>query len=338
MDELVRGLERLVPEALALAKLRYYLLRAIAHQGPVGRRQLALSLKISERNARSELEWLKERGAVVTTAAGILLTDEGEELLRESDMLLPYLENLEGLARQLELRLRQREVIVVPGDSYTDGYTKKDIGRAGATTLKRYLFNDCSLAVTGGTTLRELAQAVTAARAPRVSVVLPARGGIGQEMEDQANAIAAHIAHNLNTSYRLLHIPDQLEPLAMNQLLQDPNISDLLRQVRSCDLVVFGIGSAREMATRRGLSSAGIARLEEQQAVGEAFRHFFNAQGEVVYSLPGPGLDITDINQMATRIAIAGGSNKAGAISAVLCGLPGGVLVTDEGAARAMLA
>jgi central glycolytic genes regulator len=124
----------------------------------------------------------------------------------------------------------------------------------------------------------------------------------------------------------------------MNQLLQDRNIAELLAQVKACDLVVFGIGSALEMATRRGVSPEGIAVLEERQAVGEAFRHFFNARGEVVYSLPGPSLDINDISQMATRIAVAGGSNKARAMGAVLKGLPGGVLVTDEGAARAMVA
>jgi len=338
LEQLMRGLERLVPEALTVAKLRYYLLREISHHQPIGRRQLALNLGISERNARSELDWLKERGAIITTVAGLMLTNEGEELFRESDLLLPYLENLQGLARELQTRFNLREVVVVPGDSYTDSYTKKDLGRSGANTLKHYLFDGCSVAVTGGTTLRELAQAVIGNKIPRVAMVLPARGGVGQEMEDQANAIAAHIAHSLDTSYRLLHVPDQLEPAAMNQLLQDRNIAELLAQIKSCDLVVFGIGSALEMATRRGISAAGVAVLEKRQAVGEAFRHFFNAQGEVVYSLPGPGLDIQDVKRMATRIAVAGGSNKASAMGAVLKGLPGGVLVTDEGAARLLIA
>jgi len=337
MEQMVRGLERLVPEAISMAKIRYYLLREIAHLGPVGRRQLAFNLQISERSARTELDWLRERGAVVTTAAGLLLTEEGEELLREGDLLLPFLENLQGLSRDISAHFNLREVVVVPGDSYNDRYTKRDLGRAGAATLKRYLFEGCSVAVTGGTTLRELAQAVTSARIPRIGMVLPARGGVGQEMEDQANAIAAHMAHNLNTSYRLLHVPDQLEPEAMIQLLQDRHIAELLTTIKSCDLVVYGIGSAWEMATRRGLSPEGVAILEQRQAVGEAFRHFFNAQGEVVYSLPGPGLDIEDVNRMAVRIAVAGGTNKAAAMGAVLKGLPGGVLVTDEGSAGSML-
>lgn len=337
MEQLIRGLERLVPEALAMAKLRYYLLREISHHQPIGRRQLALNLKISERNARSELDWLKERGAVLTTAAGLMLTDEGEELFRESDLLLPYLEDLQGLARALKDCFGLQEVVVVPGDSYVDSYTKKDLGRTGATALRHYLFEGCSVAVTGGTTLRELAHAVVGNKGTGVAMVLPARGGVGQEMEDQANAIAAHIAHQLDTSYRLLHVPDQLEPEAMNQLLHDRHIAQLLTQIKSCDLVVYGIGSALEMATRRGISAEGVAVLEKKQAVGEAFRHFFNAQGEVVYSLPGPGLDIEDVKQMATRIAVAGGSNKALAIGAVLKGLSGGILVTDEGAARLML-
>ncbi|MGE5379717.1 MAG: sugar-binding transcriptional regulator [Methylocystaceae bacterium] len=337
MEQWVQGLARLAPEALETARLRYYLLREIAHHQPIGRRQLAQNLKVSERSARSELDWLRERSAIITTGAGLVLTNEGEELLRESDRLVPYLENLQGLARELQVRFQLQEVVVVPGDSYVDGYAKKDLGRAGAATLKQYLFDGCSVAVTGGTTLRELAQAGMGERFPRVAMVLPARGGVGQEMEDQANAIAAHIARNLDTTYRLLHIPDQLEPEAMHQLLHDRNIAELLSRIKNCDLVVFGIGSALEMATRRGISAQGIGVLEARQAVGEAFRHFFNEQGEVVYSLPGPGLDINDVSRVATRIAVAGGSNKAKAMGAVLNGLPGGVLVTDEGAARTIL-
>ncbi|MGE5453652.1 MAG: sugar-binding transcriptional regulator [Methylocystaceae bacterium] len=338
MEHLVRGLQRLVPEALEVAKYRYYLLREISHHQPIGRRQLSLNLEITERSARSELDWLKARGAVTTTGAGLLLTAEGEELLRESDRLVPFLENLQGLAERLKVRYQLHEVVVVPGDSFNDEYTKKDLGRAGAAALKRHLFDGCSVAVTGGTTLRELAHAVMGGQLPRVKMVLPARGGVGQEMEDQANAIAAQLARSLATTYRLLHVPDQLEAEAMHKLLEDRNIAELLAQIKSCDLVVFGIGSALEMATRRGISLEGIKILEEREAVGEAFRHFFNAQGEMVYSLPGPGLDISDVNQMTTRLAVAGGSNKASAIGAVLKGLSGGVLVTDEGAARAILA
>lgn len=339
MDKIIRGLMRISPETLEQAKLRYHLLRAIAYQQPVGRRQLAFSLNVTERTARSELDWLKERGALFSTPGGLMLTPEGEELLRECDAIIPYLEDLDWLSEALKRRFDLQDVVVVPGDSWVDRFTKKDLGRAGASCLKKYLFDGCKVAVTGGTTLREVAEAMTTDDRvkTKVAMVLPARGGVGQEVEEQANTIAAHIARTLGSDYRFLHLPDHLEEESVRQLREDPHISELLREISLSDIVVFGIGSAMEMATRRGIEKEGLAWLEERRAVGEAFRYFFNAAGEVVYHLPGLGLTIDDLGHIKTRIAVAGGSNKGPAIRAVLTGIPSVVLVTDEGAARTIL-
>ncbi|NLB18012.1 MAG: transcriptional regulator, partial [Syntrophomonadaceae bacterium] len=71
--------------------------------------------------------------------------------------------------------------------------------------------------------------------------------------------------------------------------------------------------------------------------VGDAFRYYFNAAGEIVYNVAGIGLELSDLDNISLVVAVAGGSNKAWAIESVLTNRRRGTLISDEGAARAIL-
>lgn len=337
MDRLIANLERLIPEALAEARLRYRVLREVLYNQPVGRRQIAVRLGCSERSARSEIAALKDQGALEITPGGIMLTNHGLELVHLVDEVIPYLDGLNSLGVQLQRRLKLDTVLVVPGDSYHDPYAKKDLGRAAARYLKEVLPEVSIVAVSGGATLAEMGNAIPPGPARHDVMVLPARGGLGEKVEEQANTIAAHIAEAIGGHYRLLHIPDNLDGETMKSLLANQQVAEIVAQLKSCDLLIHGIGSALEMASRRGLADGALRILEEQQAVGEAFRYYFDAQGEIVYSVTGVGLELSDLNNIPIVVAVAGGSNKARAIEAVLINRGRGTLITDEGAARAIL-
>lgn len=337
MERLVKSLEKLAPEALEIARTRYRVLKEIMINQPIGRRQIALRLDLSERAARGEIEVLREMGALEITSAGIVLTHYGMELLNEFDRLAPYLEGLKSLERALLNHLRLDQVIVVPGDSFTEPLVKKDLGRAAARYVRGLLFPGCTLAVTGGTTLAEMAQAMAHTPAGEGVLVLPARGGLGEEVEEQANTIAAHIAKAIGGQYRLLHVPDSLDPDTINRLMENPRVAEIVERLKQCDILVHGIGSALEMACRRGLRDEALRILEEKEAVGEAFRYYFNSAGEIVYCLPGIGLELEDLKSIPHVVAVAGGSNKARAIAAALANRRRGTLITDEGAARKIL-
>lgn len=91
------------------------------------------------------------------------------------------------------------------------------------------------------------------------------------------------------------------------------------------------------MAKRRGLSAGEIDFLHRQGATGEALRYYFDNQGKIVYEVPGIGLELTDLANVNIIVAVAGGSNKAEAIKAVLkSGYPK-VLITDEGAVKKII-
>lgn len=322
---------------MAHARLRFQVLREVLYNQPVGRRQIARRLGCSERAARSEITALKEQGAVEITPGGIMLTGHGLELVHMVDEVIPFLDGLNSLAVRLKQRLQMDEVLVVPGDSYIDPYAKKDLGRVAARYVKEVLPQVSVLAVSGGATLAEVGNAITPGPPGHEILVLPARGGLGEKMEEQANTIAAHIAEAIGGHYRLLHIPDSLDQATMESLMANAHIAEIVAQLKSCDLLIHGIGSALEMASRRGLATDALRVLEEQQAVGEAFRYYFNADGEIIYSVAGIGLELADFDNIPTVVTVAGGSNKARAIEAVLINRGRGTLITDEGAALAIL-
>src|SRR5690606_29219044 len=137
------------------------------------------------------------------------------------------------------------------------------------------------LAVTGGSTLAEVARSLPSATPAQDIVVVPARGGLGEEVELQANTVAAAIADRLGGAYRLLHVPDDLGEEAMSTISMEPKIKALIELIRSARVVLHGIGTAEEMARRRGLAPEYVALLDEGGAVGEAFGYYFDRAGRI---------------------------------------------------------
>ena len=62
----------------------------------------------------------------------------------------------------------------------------------------------------GLTTLAAVARMMPADSKNRDVVFVPARGGLGEKVENQANTISAEFATRAHAQYRLLHVPDQL--------------------------------------------------------------------------------------------------------------------------------
>ena len=337
MDQLFSLMERFAPEALELMIVRYQILRQVFYQEPIGRRQISKSLGYPERTVRSEVETLRTKGALYTTAAGIFLTPYGQSLLREIDQYIPFLYRTQTLAYEIKNMFNLVEVVVVPGDCTQNQLVKKDLGAAAARYLQRILKPGCILAVTGGTTLAEMAAAMDHGSVMENVLVVPARGGLGEEMEQQAGTIAARIANSLGAQYRLLHIPDNLEESTAQVLLQDSHVHGIIQTIKSSDILVHGIGSALEMASRRNFTSAELEQLRESGAVGEALRYYFDKAGKIVFEVAGIGLEQSDLAKIPEIVAVAGGSHKGEAIRAVLNGCRTTVLITDEGAALKIL-
>lgn len=330
-------LRKIAPEMAELIERRHTVLQNVYFQQPVGRRALAARLAWPERMVRKEIEFLREAELISSDPSGMVVTPSGEKVLAGLKEIIRNLHGLSELEQALAHKLHLQQVVVVPGDADQDETVKKEIARATARLLNESLIDGDILAVTGGTTLSEVANSLPVHPDGRDLWVVPARGGLGEDVELQANSVAARIAERLGGRYRLLHVPDDLCEAAMASLAGDPRIREMLDTIRSARVVLHGIGSAEEMAKRRGLPAELIRHLQVESAVGEALGYYFNCQGQIVYTTRSVGLRLEDLDSVALVIAVGGGRSKAEAALAVLSTGRQHVYITDEAAARQML-
>lgn len=327
--------KQLLPDLMETLKRRYTILHQIMLSDIIGRRTLAASLDMTERVLRSETDLLKSQGLIEIESVGMRISPAGRRLL---DLLEPVVKSLFGLD-ELEEKIRAtyglNKVIVVPGDCESSPFTKRELGRAGAKALLSVLREDDTVAVTGGSTLADMADQLT----PPLSLsyknawFVPARGGLGESMEIQANTIASTMAKRVGANYRLLHVPDLLSGDAYQSLALDSNIGEIVQIIRSSRIIVHGIGDAIEMTRRRKLDEATVSEIQNEGAVAESFGYYFNEEGKVVHTMLTMGLRLEDIIRTETVIGIAGGKPKAKAIHAMLRFGQENILVTDEAAA-----
>lgn len=337
MRDIINLQQKIAPELIELMERRYTILRYVSHSQPVGRRLLAGGLKMGERIVRTELEFLKNQGLLGGDAAGVRLTDEGILMVHELAEFVKCLKGLADIEACLKAQFELGHVVVVPGNLDEDELVKKELGRVTARYLLEIMRGDSTVAVTGGTTVWEVAEAVPASNAPHNVLFVPARGGLGEDVEIQANNIAAKIAKKLAATYRLLHVPDNIGEDAVKSLGKDPHIREITKTIKRADILIHGIGNAEELSVSRGDTMAKTRELMEAGAVGEAIGHYFSKDGTIVRTIHSLGVRLNDLKNINHVIGVAGGKKKAAAIMAVLSNGCETVLITDEAAGKAIL-
>jgi len=337
VEKLIQLQRKIAPELAAVVEERYMVLRHIQYAQPVGRRALAGMLNMGERIVRAQTKFLRAAGLIDVSPLGMTVTPEGESILGELESYIKMLRGLTMLEKLLAEGLRLQKVVIIPGDSDQDATARRELGRAAAGVLAEHLGNNMVIAVSGGSTMAQVAATVSG-HYPGITIV-PARGGLGELVEYQANTIAADMARRLGGRYHLLHIPDGISEEALEVLLaSDSRLGKVIEMVKHADVLVHGIGKAAAMAQRRGMDPAVVASIIKQGAVGEALGHYCALTGKVVHVTSSVGLTLNDLTGIGKVIAVAGGQTKAAAIVAVATAGGQNVLVTDEAAAKAIQA
>lgn len=334
MEQLLKLQQKIVPELLELLEKRYNILRTIYYNQPIGRRVLANNLGIGERIVRTEISFLKSQNFIEINTPGMTITREGEKII---DKLKDFIHEMKGLSEIESIikdHLKLKNIIVVPGNLDEDNTVMNELGRTAASYLKDIMKDNSIISLTGGYTIKEVVDNMPKMSGLKNITVVPARGGMGKNVQTQANTIAANLASKLYANYKLLHVPDNLSDKALSTIIEEKDIKEILDIIHSSNILVYGIGRADQMARRRGLSEDKIQKLDKVGAVGEAFGYYFNKHGEVVYSTPTIGIKNNDISKIEFLVAVAGGKEKAEAIISTEVNNPSSVLITDEGAAR----
>ncbi len=316
---------------------RYNLLKVIQSEAPIGRRFIASRLGSSERVIRGELDVLRDQGLIVTSSVGVRLSAQGEKVLMVLQAMIREFHDFDYLERKLAAALGVGKMIIVPGDVDSNVSGKRDLAEATARYLKDVLKDGDILAVSGGTTLARVAEAVSGQDLPRNVTVVPVRGGLGEDARIHANSIAVSLAESLRGSYRQLQAPEDVSPCYLEQIISEPRIREVIALGRRANVLVHGIGTAEEMARRRGFDDESLMELIAEGAVGEAFGCYFDAQGNIVRNTSSVGLRLEDLERIPLVITVGGGRSKAWAVMAVLSRGYCDVCITDEGVARRLM-
>ena len=334
MQEILDLQRKIVPELVEVLEKRYNVLRTIFYNQPIGRRMLASELNLGERVVRNEIDLLKSQNLIEINTPGMTVTKDGQHVLEGLKEFIHQIKGLNDIEESIKSFLGLKDVVIVPGNVEENPATLKELGKAAANYMKNIIKDNDIIAITGGSTIKEVVEAF-----PKVSnfsdvLVIPARGGMGRKVETQANYLAAALANKVNGTYKLLHIPENVSVEVLEGLLKEKQIKEVIENIHNADILIYGIGNAIHMAKKRGLSEEYISKLENLGAVGEAFGCYFNKESKVVSENTPIGININDAKKINTHIAVAAGENKVEAIIATEMNNSNAVLVTDESAGR----
>lgn len=339
LDEL-QLIEAIAPDILHVLQERYRILQSIYWMQPIGRRSLSESLVLTERVLRTETDLLKKLGLIATSKSGMRLTERGEEVYEQLGATMDQLFGMQQNERRFAENFGIARCIIVSGDSDQQKKVVEEFGRLLDEALHNCLPDGKNIiAVMGGTTMARAARQLTNLKsAKRQNLFVPARGGIGEAVNLQANSVSAEMAARSNGDFRTLFVPEQLSAVTYDSLLKEPSIVDVLDLINQANCVVHSIGRALHMAARRKMTEEEILMLKKKNAVAESFGYFFDEDGKIVYKIPRVGLQLKDIRSIPYIFAVAGGKSKAKAIRAYLKNAPQQTwLITDEAASNEIL-
>lgn len=337
LKDLLNIQQKLYPDLLDIMQKRYKILHYIQMMQPIGRRSLAENLQLKEREVRSEIDFLSKYGFIMVTSKGMTLTDEGDSIVEKLSSFMNEISEFRVLESQIKDKLQLEHVIIVSGNSDLQPSVKQELGKACVQYLHSILTSDQTIAVTGGTSMAEVANQMKPIEHAANCTFVPARGGLGEQVENQANTICAQMAKKANGNYRMLYVPDPLSEETYHSIIEEPAIKDILEMIRDTKIVLHSIGDAFTMAKRRKASEKVLNKLRRGNAVSEAFGYYLDEQGEVVYKVRTVGMQLEELQHAQYVIAVAGGSSKAKAIQSYFKQGKSNVLITDEAAANELL-
>jgi AI-2 transport system ATP-binding protein len=251
---------------------------------------------------------------------------------------------------ELEAELKEtfhlKQVRVLSAEATSSEQMLEGIGHLAADYLSEVLGAQDSIGISWGSALYQMIMAMPPMNLPDVEVV-QLIGATGNEpVATDGPILARLLANRLNCGVRFLHAPLIVESeTGRNALLQERTIRDTLARASKLSIALVGIGSTHPelySLLRTGyVSPAEAEQIRLSGAVGDICAQHYNAQGEWL-DLPINrrviGITLDTLSRIPTVMGVAGGAEKARSILAALRKGYVNVLVTDEAAARAVLA
>ncbi len=247
------------------------------------------------------------------------------------------------LARQLSNRFGLTRCLVIPDDQGRRPVAER-LGEAGAQLLSEVVTAGDMLGVSWGQTVLALSHAIAPQRVPGLSVI-QITGSMLATFEFSPELCTSNIADRFGARCINLHAPALVSRPEIRELLyKEPALIPQLELLQTCTKIVFGVGHLDQDSTIFGSGTVTPDDLQPyvtQGAVGVIAGRYLNSAGQPVL---GPlddrmiGLTLPEMDRIPMRICLAGGAAKASAIRATLDGGHATILITDELAAKALVA
>ena len=259
--------------------------------------------------------------------------------------VVPLLESNAELERQLETRYDLKEALVVTCSAYDTGTIVSELGPVAAACLTRGLQGSEVVALSWGTAVLSVVNALPAMDLPDVRVV-QLLGGLGEpEAETHGADLARRMAQKLGAKPRLIHAPAIVkDKIVRDALVMDPQVADTLELARRADVALVGIGvfepGSTLLAGGNTLTPEEIEDLRSHGVAGDIALQFFDENGrKVTHPINDRivGTELEKIKRIPRVIGVAGGTEKTRTIRAALRGGLISVLVTDDKTARQLL-
>jgi DNA-binding transcriptional regulator LsrR (DeoR family) len=249
----------------------------------------------------------------------------------------------------LEARLKAvfglQEALVIPAMAESSVSSLNALGAVAADFLLDHLHDGDVLAISPGTTVQAVAQALEATRTYQI-VVVPILGAIQGQIESDMNYLATNMAERLGGKAYQLHAPAFVETREHCELLRSMSpVKDILEIARHANIALLGIGTVDAEVSRfvkfTALSAEDLKHIAEDcGGVGEIGAHVYDIEGQACgneYADRTIGLTLPEIQKIPFRIGVAASAAKARPIYGALRGGYLQVLITDETAARGVL-
>ena len=327
---------RIAPEAIDMLLKRFELLKRIEANQPIGRRTLARKLDLTERILRREVDTLQSLGLILIDKRGITVSQAGIDVMDELSPYITTIDRRSDLAQGLREKFGLKDFFIVNGDADQNPELQKELSKMMAEELQKMFFDGAVISVAGGSTMANVGNYLK----PAVEKLLfvPARGGLGEEVGNQANSIADRLAVATGSGHKVLYAPDNVGENVLESLKLEPAVKEVTELNEASDFVLHGIGEAFTMAKRRNVSEDVLGQLSEKRAVGETFGYYFNAEGDILRKVKTIGLQLEDLESKQAVLAVAGGSSKKEAVRAYMKIAPKNTLLfIDETIAEYLL-
>ncbi len=240
--------------------------------------------------------------------------------------------------------LKAVRILVSKGRSYEQ--MLQGLGSLAARYVEAILRPRDVLGMSWGTALYQTARAMHPEQKKDIKVVqMIGAVGTPDPLIDGPD-LARFLANLYGGEYRYLHAPLVVkDPAVRDALLQEDHVRETLELARNANIAMVGVGTmvpgASSLVRAGYLDVETAAEMERSGVVGDICARQYDINGQLLESELNRriiGIELEALHHIDQVIGVAGGEAKASTILGALRGKHINVLVTDETAARKVLA